>query len=109
MEKKGGGVFGVEEFFNFILRPDVEGAFSFVGRFGRIGGAVGVLRGIELAVGAGHVAEDVIEDVAGGGGVEIFGGDLIGVEIGAGKLGLVVERFFKVREEPAIVGGVAVG
>ena len=102
-----GGIFA-EEGDEFIEGEDVEGALAFFVRVGGIDDGVGVFGGEEAAVGVGQVAEDVLEDVAGDLRVEGVAGDLEGFEIGEGELGLIVEHFLEVGDEPVSVDGVAV-
>ena len=79
-------------------RPAME--FTFVAF------AVGVFCGIPAAVLVGHVALDVAGDAAGGvheGGVAASES---GVEVEFEELGVVVEHFFEMRDEPLGVDGV---
>jgi len=69
--------------------------------------AVGVFCGVPAAVLVGHVALDVAGDAAGGvheGGVAA---NEPGVEVEVEELGVVVEHFFEMRDEPLGVDGVA--
>ena len=60
---------------------------------------VGVPGEVKTAVRVGHFAEDVIEDFGGDAFVEFVLRDLIGAEIDASQLRVVVEHFFKVRPQ----------
>ena len=62
--------------------------------------AVGVLGGVEAAVGMRHVAQHVIEDVARDLGVAGLAADQIGIEIQLRQLRVVVEHLLEVRHEP---------
>ena len=92
---------------NLFRAPDIEGALAFDGGLGRIGGAVGIFGGVKGAAGIGHVAQHVVEDAPGHGGVLPVAGNLKSFQVRDGKLPLVVEHFFEMRHEPALVHGVA--
>ena len=69
--------------------------------------AVGVLGGIETALGMGHVPEDVGEDVAGDGGVAFLAADQGGIQVQLGQLGVVVEHLLEMRDQPLGIHGIA--
>ena len=69
--------------------------------------AVGVFRRIEPAVFVGHVAADVIENVARGFLEERIARDLECGEIRNGQLRLVVEHFLEMRDVPELVCGIS--
>ena len=54
-----------------------------------------------------HVAQDVIEDVAGHVGVAGFAADQVGIEVELRQLRVVVEHLLEVRHEPFGIHGVA--
>ena len=102
-----------EQFRQFLVRPAIE--------LPLVAFAVGVLGGIKSAVRMRHVAQDVIENVAGGVGVirflrraahsrfplnfgfgiSDFGfGNQVGIEIELRELRLVVEHLLEMRHEP---------
>ncbi len=79
--------------------PDVVFAFSAFG--------VGIEGGVEGAVGIAHFPEPKVEGLAGDAGV-VGASELDGGEgVCGGELGIVVEHFFEVWDEPEFVGGVA--
>ncbi len=69
---------------------------------------VGVLGAVEAAGLIEHLAGDVVEGLSRHAAVLARAGDLVGVQVDAGELGVVVEHLLEVRHEPALVGGVAV-
>ena len=101
------GPLGPDHRAQFSGGPDVEGALGVVGS---IGGdlAVGVLGGIKTAFRVGQIAKDVVEDVAGQPAVAFVAGGTTGLEEVHRDLRLVVEHFFKMRNEPAGIDRVAV-
>src|SRR5439155_4363449 len=70
--------------------------------------AVGIFGGKKSAFLRGHVAADVIENVAGDCFILPISRDLVSVEIRDGELRLVIKHFFKVRHVPVTIDGVAV-
>ena len=76
--------------------PAVEDAFPAF--------AVGVFRRIESAVGIGHVAEDVAQDVPCRVGMSGFAAGLIRLDINTGEQGVVVQHLFEVGYQPFFVG-----
>ncbi len=67
-----------------------------------------VLGGVEPALRAAHFREHVVERAPGNVQVALVAGQLPGVQVAAGKLGVVVEHFFKMRDEPDRIDRVAV-
>ena len=85
---------------DFLFVPDKKPAlFAF---------AVGVGRGIKRAARVAHLAHEIIQRFRGH-PLEVPGaGQLPGPDQHGGEVGLVVQHLFKVRHEPAPVGGIAV-
>jgi hypothetical protein len=72
----------VEDLANLVRRPDKELALLAL--------AVGVLRRIETSLRIEHFPHDIVQDFLGDGAEELVAGDLPGVQIDAGQLGVVV-------------------
>jgi len=70
--------------------------------------AVCVFGRVEAALLAGHVAPDVIEDVARGLLEDWLARDLERLQIADGELRLIVEHFLEMRNVPELVHGVTV-
>jgi hypothetical protein len=58
--------------------------------------AVGVLNAIESSRLVKYLAHDIVEDFLGDGAEELVAGDLLGVEIDAGQLGVVLKHLIEV-------------
>ena len=95
-----GGLVGSERRAQLRPRPDVEPAFHAF--------AVRVLGREETALGRGHVAQHVGEDLLRGPAEGRLARDLAGGQRGECGQGLVVEHFLEVGDEPLGVGRVAV-
>ena len=93
-----GELFLAEEFFQFDGGEAVEFALFTLG--------VGVLRGVEAALRVGHVTQDVAEDITHHLGMALLSADQVGIEVELHELGIVVEHFFEVGDQPLRVGGV---
>jgi hypothetical protein len=93
------GRFGAQEFDDFVQRPDVEFALDAlaVGVGGRVVGAVRLL----------HFADDVVEGFTRYARVLGLARGLICFEVHARELSIVVQHFFEVRHQPAVVGRIA--
>ena len=90
------------------MSPDVKRAFKFSSCI-RLGQAVGVLGGIEAALGTGQIVLDVLEDVAGHFCEGFFARLLIGRQVRLASTGAwIIEHFFEVRHVPFGIDGVAV-
>ena len=89
---------GRQQLRQLIVRPAVE--------FPLVAFAVGVLGGIESAVGMRHVAQDVGEDVARRVRVPDVAADEVGVQIKLRELGIIVEHLLEMRNEPVGVHGI---
>ena len=87
-----------EELRQLLVRPAVE--------FSLVPFTVGVFGGIEAALGMGHVAQDIAENVAHHFGVPRVAADEVGIQIELRELRVVVEHFLEVRHEPVRVHGV---
>ena len=70
--------------------------------------AVRVLGGEKAALGCGHVAPDIIENIASDLFEKRFARDLKRLEIGDRQLRLVIKHFFKMRHVPEGIDGVPV-
>jgi hypothetical protein len=89
----------VEDGFQILGRPDVELAFHAL--------RVGVFGGVEAALLARHVAQDIVEGLLGDAAVEVVPGGLVRLQVEAGEEGVIVEHLLEVRDEPVGVHGVA--
>src|SRR5450432_1682907 len=65
--------------------------------------AIGILGGKETSFPGGHIACDVIENIANDSFILLVAGDLEGVQIRQRELRLVVEHFLKMRYVPETV------
>ena len=96
------------DLFNLFLGPDVENSFALLLRMRWVDHAVGILGGVETALGVGHIAKDIVQHVACDAGVNLFLRNLVRLEVGDRQLALVVQHFFKVRHVPAGIHRVTV-
>ncbi len=80
-------------------RPDVKLAF--------VAFAVGILRAVKAALGVGHLAQDKVAGFPRHAGKVGVARGLKGLDIAAGQQGVVVEHFFEMRHQPALVDRVA--
>ena len=96
---EGLGRVGAEHFGHFLGRPHEELAFGAL--------AVGVLRAVEAAGGVGHLAEHIVARFANHAGEVLVAGHAIGVEITRHEQPVVVEHFFEVGRQPALVDRIA--
>ena len=69
--------------------------------------AVGVLGGVEPALGVAHLTQQVVERLLGYTAVEGLAGELVSVEVELRQQGVVVEHLLEVGDQPVGVGGVA--
>src|SRR3972149_2038095 len=86
-------------FYNLIRRPDVELAFNTF--------AVGVLSGIEAALRRGHVPQHISKDTLCNISKKCLFCSLICLCICDGKQRLVIEHFFKMRNEPVLIRSIS--
>ena len=70
--------------------------------------AVGILRRIKTPFRAGHVPQDIVENILGDIGVKGILPQLEGLEITGRQLGLVVEHLFKMGHPPLLIHRIAV-
>lgn len=97
---RGDGEFvGREEGSEFSPGPTIE--FAFVAL------AIGVFGREEPAFGVGHVAKDIMEDIVGDEGEGMLPAGQVCFEVKLDELGVVVEHFFEVRDQPGGVDGIA--
>jgi hypothetical protein len=89
---------GIEEGSEIGLSPAIEFAF--------LPFAIGVLGGVESAVGMSHVTEDITEDIAGDVGEPGLTAEEEGIEVERNELRVVVKHFLEVWHEPFGVDGV---
>ena len=96
-DERGGGT--AQQALNLGLRPHVILSLDAF--------AVGVLRGVEAAVGMAEVAQQVVEGLLRDEPVAGIGGRLVCLEVERRQQGVVVEHLLEVGHEPEGVGGVA--
>src|SRR5438132_11664881 len=87
---------------NLFLSPDIECAFSDPG----YNWAIGIFCREKSAFLGGHIAGDVVEDIARDRFVLSILCDLKSLEIGGGELCLIVEHFFEMRHVPVTINRV---
>ncbi len=85
--------------FDFCFCPDEKLAF--------LAFAVGVLRAVKPALGRSHFAKHVFQYFASDIRKAFFARGLIGFQIRGNQQGVVVKHFFKVRNQPTGIGGIA--
>ena len=93
---------------SFILGED-GGDFSFgeAVELAFLPFTVGILGGVKAAVGVGHVALEITDNIADHGMVLRIAADQAGIEIKIDQLGIVIEHFLEVRDEPFFIHRVA--
>ena len=92
-------LFGAQDRLHLGRRPDEELALLAL--------RIGVGRRIEPALGADHLPQDVLQDLARDPGVEGVPRDLVALQVGLREQGVVVEHLFEVGDQPALIRGVA--
>ena len=93
-------IFICRHLLKLFRRPHIELAFFAltIGVFGRVEGS---FRG-------GHVPQHVAEDIFCCFCKQRLFGNLIGLQVSGSDYGLIVEHFFKMRQKPFGIGGIAV-